>query len=47
VYLHVHYPTDVVAGFAAGAAWLVMLRTGIRVFWKEKKILGKAASVSE
>ena len=47
VYLHVHYPTDVVAGFAAGAAWLVMLRTGIRVFWKEKKVVGEAASVSE
>jgi undecaprenyl-diphosphatase len=47
VYLHVHYPTDVVAGFAAGAAWLVLLRTGIRVFWKEKKILGEAATVSE
>jgi membrane-associated phospholipid phosphatase len=44
VYLHVHYPTDVVAGFAAGAAWLVMLRTGIRVFWKEKKIPGEAAT---
>lgn len=47
VYLHVHYPTDVVAGFAAGTAWLVLLRTGIRVFWKEKKIPGEAASVSE
>ncbi|RZK31747.1 MAG: phosphatase PAP2 family protein, partial [Hymenobacter sp.] len=44
VYLHVHYPTDVVAGFAAGAAWLVLLRTGIRVFWKEKKIPGEAAT---
>jgi len=47
VYLHVHYPTDVVAGFAAGTAWLVMLRTGIRVFWKEKNIPGETASVSE
>lgn len=44
VYLHVHYPTDVVAGFAAGTAWLVMLRTGLRVFWKEKKIPGEAAT---
>ena len=38
VFLHVHYPTDVVAGFAGGAAWLVLLRTGIRLFWKEKKV---------
>jgi len=47
VYLHVHYPTDVVAGFAGGAAWLVLLRTGIRLFWKEKNILGEDATVSE
>ncbi|TVT43632.1 phosphatase PAP2 family protein [Hymenobacter setariae] len=47
VYLHVHYPTDVVAGFAGGAAWLVLLRTGIRLFWKEKKIPGEDATVSE
>ncbi len=47
IFLHVHYPTDVVAGFAAGAVWLVLLRTGIRVFWKEKKIPGEAATVSE
>ncbi|WP_151088925.1 phosphatase PAP2 family protein [Hymenobacter baengnokdamensis] len=45
VYLHVHYPTDVVAGFAGGAAWLVLLRTGIRLFWKEdKKLVSKQAS---
>jgi membrane-associated phospholipid phosphatase len=37
IYFHVHYPTDVVAGFCGGAAWLVLLRTGIRLFWKEKK----------
>jgi len=37
VYFHVHYPTDVVAGFCGGAAWLVLLRTGIRLFWKEKR----------
>ena len=37
VYFHVHYPTDVVAGFCGGAAWLVLLRVGIRLFWREKK----------
>jgi membrane-associated phospholipid phosphatase len=47
VYLRVHYPTDVVAGFAAGAAWLVMLRTGIQVFWKEKKVAAANPEVTE
>ncbi|MGI4871054.1 MAG: phosphatase PAP2 family protein [Janthinobacterium lividum] len=44
VYFHVHYATDVVAGFAGGAAWLVLLRTGVRLFWKEKKEVEKAVA---
>jgi undecaprenyl-diphosphatase len=37
VYLHAHYATDVLAGFAGGAAWLVACRLGIKLFWKEEK----------
>jgi membrane-associated phospholipid phosphatase len=39
VYLHVHYATDVLAGFAGGAAWLVLLRTGMQLFWREEKVI--------
>ena len=37
VYLHAHYATDVLAGFAGGAAWLVAFRAGLKLFWKEEK----------
>ena len=37
VYLHAHYATDVLAGFAGGAAWLVVLRAGLKLFWKKEK----------
>jgi membrane-associated phospholipid phosphatase len=46
VYFHVHYPTDVTAGWAGGAAWLVLLRTGIRLFWKEKKEVDKQVAAN-
>ncbi|WP_133273687.1 phosphatase PAP2 family protein [Hymenobacter radiodurans] len=39
VYLHVHYFTDVLAGFAAGLAWLILLRAGLHLWWREKAIL--------
>ena len=35
VYLHAHYATDVLAGFAGGAAWLVAFRAGLKLFWRE------------
>jgi len=31
VYLHVHYLTDVLAGYAGGAAWLLLLRAALRL----------------
>ncbi|GAC1375418.1 MAG: hypothetical protein NVS3B25_25390 [Hymenobacter sp.] len=37
VYLHAHYATDVLAGFAGAAAWLVAVRAGLKLFWKEER----------
>lgn len=37
VYLQVHYATDVLAGFAAGLLWLILLRIALRLFWREKQ----------
>ncbi|WP_054413704.1 phosphatase PAP2 family protein [Hymenobacter sp. DG25A] len=34
VYLHVHYATDVVAGFAAGLVWLILLRFALHL-WEQ------------
>jgi undecaprenyl-diphosphatase len=31
VYLGMHFPTDVVGGFAAGTAWLAICVTGTRI----------------
>ena len=44
VYLHAHYATDVLAGFAGGAAWLVLCRAGIKLFWREERAVLEPAS---
>ncbi|MCC2548132.1 phosphatase PAP2 family protein [Hymenobacter sp. BT175] len=36
IYLHVHYATDVLAGFAAGLLWLILLRVALRFWWRRK-----------
>ncbi|MBC6988475.1 phosphatase PAP2 family protein [Hymenobacter sp. BT491] len=37
VYLHVHYTTDVLAGFAAGLFWLILLRMGFHFWWRKEE----------
>jgi len=39
IYLHVHYATDVLAGFAAGLVWLILLRMALRLWWRQKRHL--------
>ncbi len=39
IYLQVHYATDVLAGFAAGLLWLILLRTALRLYWREQQQL--------
>jgi len=40
VYLHVHYATDVTAGFAAGVVWMLLLRTILR--WRRRPKVAEA-----
>ena len=46
VYLHAHYATDVLAGFAGGAAWLVVFRAGLQLFWREEKAVMQEETTS-
>lgn len=43
IYFHVHYATDVLAGFAAGLVWLILLRTALRLWWRQKRVIDKEA----
>lgn len=38
IYLGVHYPSDVIASFAAGGTWLLICLIGLRVIIERKKI---------
>jgi undecaprenyl-diphosphatase len=47
VYLGVHYPTDVLAGYAAAAIWVGSVRSGYEIWLRRRARRGPPGSVEE
>lgn len=45
IYLHVHYATDVLAGFAAGLLWLILLRAALHLWGRKREQVAKKTAV--